>query len=146
MNVILTSSEHAFLYSLRNLGVNVLDITGFIFAGEGAPDKAFELSTKKWCVGHNLAVALIDNYGGNLYDIHQSLIELNTKGEDCTPGSQMQAKSVLRCLKFDGDKKRMRELLTQIAGNGFAPISDKNDREAEVIGKHTVGGNLKGLR
>jgi hypothetical protein len=34
----------------------------------------------------------------------------------------------------------MRELLTQIAVNGFAPISDKENREAEVISKYNVGG------
>jgi hypothetical protein len=37
----------------------------------------------------------------------------------------------------------MRELLTQIAENGFAPISDKEDCEAEVISKNNVGGRVQ---
>ena len=39
-----------------------------------------------------------------------------------------------------GDHAHMRELLTQIAENGFALLKDKDDREAEVIRKHNVGG------
>ena len=140
MNVILTSSEHVFPYSLRDLGYNLLDITGFIYAGEVPPDKAFELLTKKWCVGHNLAVALIDHYGGNLYDISEQLIQLKRKGENLDARSQVQANAVLKCLKFDGDKRHMRELLTQLAENGFAPICDVQDPEAEVISKFNVGG------
>jgi hypothetical protein len=64
---------------------------------------------------------------------------LNSKGETFRPGSQMQADSVQMCLDFDGNKLRMRELLTQITVNGFAPITKKTDREAEVISKYNVG-------
>lgn len=44
------------------------------------------------------------------------------------------------CLAHDGDEKRMRELLTQIAEKGFAPVSHFNDPEAAVIGQHNVCG------
>ena len=122
------------------MGFNMLDLTEFIFAGEVPPNKMYELLTTKWGVGRNLAATLIDYYGGHIYDILLELEELNSKGEGLIPGSQMQADSVLKCLKFDGDKRRMRELLTQIAEKGFALISDKEDLEAEVISKYNVGG------
>ena len=140
--MIFASSEHAFPYRLGDprLGFNTVDLTGFIFAGEVPPNKMYELLTTRWNVGHNLAVTLIDHYGGHIYDILLQLKELNAKGETYCSGSQMQADSVLKCLKFDGDKAHMRELLTQIAENGFAPLSDKDDREAEVISKYNVGG------
>jgi hypothetical protein len=118
----------------------MLDLTGFIFAGEVPPGKMYELLTTKWGVGRNLAATLIDYYGGHVYDILLKLEELNSMGDSFLPGSQMQADSVLECLKFDGDKAHMRELLTQIAENGFAPLKDKKDREAEVISKYNVGG------
>ena len=34
----------------------------------------------------------------------------------------------------------MRELLTLIAEKGFAPLSKRQDREAEAISKYNVGG------
>ena len=43
-------------------------------------------------------------------------------------------------MDFNGDKKRMRELLTQIAEEGFAPLSDIKDPAAAFISKHDVGG------
>jgi hypothetical protein len=116
------------------------DLTGFIFPGEVPPDKMYELLTTRWGVGHNLAVALIDLYGGHMYDLLTKLEELNRIGDSFIPGSTMQAIDVVRCLDFDGDKRHMRELLTQIAEKGFAPISDKEDCEAEVISKNNVGG------
>ena len=116
------------------------DVNKFIFAGEVPPNKMYELLTTRWGVGHNLAVTLIDYYGGHIYDIFSKLKELNKKGDILLPGSQLQADSVLECLAFDGDKRHMRELLTQIAEKGFAPLRSKKDPEAEVISKNNVGG------
>jgi hypothetical protein len=121
----------------------MLDLTGFIFAGEVPLSKMYELLTTRWGVGHNLAVTLIDYYGGHIYDILLKLEELNSMGDSFEPGIQMHADSVLKCLKFDGDKPHMRELLTQIAEKGFAPLSDKEDREAEIISKNNVGGQVQ---
>ena len=59
------------------------------------------------------------------------------------PGIQMNTDNVKRCLKYAVDKPRMRELLTQIAVNGFAPIDDIDDSEAEIISKHNVGGQVQ---
>ena len=118
----------------------MLDLTEFIFDGEVPPNKMYELLTTKWGVGRNLAAALIDHYGGHIYDTLLKLEELKSKGDRYYPGSQMQADSVQMRLDFDGDKKRMRELLTQIAEKGFAPMSKRTDREAEVISKYNVGG------
>ena len=116
------------------------DVTDYIFAGEVPPDKMYELLVTKWGVGHNLATALIDHYGGHVYDILLKLEELSSEGENLIPGQQYQADGVLMCLEFDGDKRHMRELLTQISENEFAPLRTKSDREAEVINKYDVGG------
>jgi hypothetical protein len=40
----------------------------------------------------------------------------------------------------------MKEVLTQIAENRFAPLSDKTDPAAEVIGKKNVGGLVQRQR
>lgn len=42
--------------------------------------------------------------------------------------------------EFDGDKQHMREPLTHISENGFAPLRIRTDREAAAITKFNVGG------
>lgn len=140
--MILASSEHSFPYRLchERLHFNTTDLTKLVFAGEIPPDKMYELLSTQWGVRHNLAVALIDLYGGHIYDISIHLNELNEHKGAYIPGSQRQFDDVLNCLKFGGDKKRLRELLAQIAENGFAPTNDKTDPVAEFISKHNVGG------
>ena len=142
MSVILALSDYAFYNGLRhpNLVFNQDNINGLIFVGEVLPDKMYGLLTTRWGMGHNLAIAFIDHYGGHIYDIYRNLRELAKKGEMYTAISATQTNSVRMCLAHDGDKKRMRELLTQIAEKGFAPVSHFNDPEAAVIGQHNVGG------
>jgi hypothetical protein len=139
LNVILTSSEHSFPYRLchERLHFNTTDLTELLFAGEIPPDKMYELLTTQWGVRHNLAMALIDLYGGHIYDISTHLNELNNRKGAYIPGSQRQFDDVQNCLDFGGDEKRMRELLTQIAEKGFAPISKKTDPVAEFISRWT---------
>ena len=43
-------------------------------------------------------------------------------------------------MKINGDEKRIRELLTQIAEKGFAPLNNLEDPEAADISRHDVGG------
>ena len=128
-------------------------LRNFVYVGEVPPDKMYELLTTKWDVGDNLATALIDHYGGHIYDVILKLNELNSSfmyagtpykplgiSEKFCAELQWQADGVMECLQFNGDHAHMRELLTQIAENGFALLKDKDDREAEVIRKHNVGG------
>ena len=139
--MVLVSSEHSFPYSLGDarLGFNVQDISSYIFAGEVPPNKMYELLTTRWGVGHNLATALIDYYGGHIYDMHLKLIELEFHKDEIVPEFQGQSTSVQMCLEFDGDKLRMRELLSQIAEKGFAPLSNIKGKEAEIISQYNVG-------
>ena len=137
---ILLSTDHSFPYGLQKYGFNAEDLTDYIFAGEVSPDKMYELLVTRWGVGNNLAVALIDYYGGHVYDILLKIAELDFKRENLIPGSQNQADGVMQCLEFDGDKQHMIELLTQISENGFAPLRTKTDREAGVISKYNASG------
>ena len=121
----------------------MLDLTQFIFAGEVPPDKIFELLTTRWGVGRNLAATLIDYYGGHVYDLFLKLQELSSMVGSFEPGIQMNANNVRKCLKYAVDKPHMRELLTQIAEKGFAPIDDIEDSEAGIISKHNVGGQVQ---
>ena len=145
--MILTSSEHSFPYRLGNprLGFNKDSFTRIIYAGEVSPHQMLELLTTKWGVGDNLAVALVDRYGGHIYNIYLKLIQLKRDREMFDSGSLQPNDDVQSCLDFNGDKKRMRLILTQLAENGFAPLSKSNDPVAEFISTHNVGGFVKNL-
>ena len=47
---------------------------------------------------------------------------------------------------FKNVNSRMRELLTQIAENRFALLSNTKDRKAEIISEYNVGGIGQGER
>ena len=79
------------------LKFKTVDITDFIFAGEVPPYKMYELLTTRWGVGHNLAVTLIDHYGGHIYNIVSQLEYLDRQGEDFVTTSEAQTDGVQMC-------------------------------------------------
>ena len=85
--MILVSSEHAFPYrlwdpkvdfNLQNFLKNGYNI---IYAGEIWPNDMYELLTTKWEIEPNLTLALINLYGGHIYDIAETLSCLYLKKE-----------------------------------------------------------------
>ena len=68
---------------------------------------------------------------------------MNENEEDFSAMSQEQTNSVQMCLDSDGDKKRMRELLTRIAEKEFASISNQMDPEAKIVSQYSVGGLVR---
>ena len=100
----------------------------------------YEPLVTKWGVGHNLAKALTDYCGGHVYDILLKLEELSDDRENLIPGSRVQADGVMQCLEFDGDKQHMREPLTHVSENGFAPLRTRTDREVAVITEYNIVG------
>ena len=147
MNVILVSSEHAFPYRLRHPDQNFsLDnFNGFIYAGEIPPKDMFQLLTTKWDIEPNVAVALINVYGGHIYDMKEALSRLNVEKETFRQlFDSTLSDNVLECLgwKFDKDEDnvRMREVLRQLAVTGFVPLNKIDDPIAKVISTKNVGG------
>ena len=85
--MILVSSEHVFPYRLRHpeQNFNLIHFNGYIYAGEVPPKDMYDLLTTKWGVDPNLAVALIDVYGGHIYNMKEALsrLYLNNKIFGC---------------------------------------------------------------
>ena len=80
MNFALVSrdySDYDFKSSEKE-GFKLAHLRNFVYVGEVPPDKMYELLTTKWDVGDNLATALIDHYGGHIYDVILKLNELNS--------------------------------------------------------------------
>ena len=148
--MILVSSEHSFPYRLLDpkLDFNLENFNGYIYAGEVPPKDMYELLTTKWGIESEVALALINIYGGHIYDMQNALSRLDLDKEKfrCFFDSNL-SDNVLRCLKWkfedDADKKRMRDTLRQLAETGFVPLMKINDPVAKVISLNNVGRVVK---
>jgi hypothetical protein len=110
----------------------------------------YELLTEQWRVGPNLAKALLDHYGGHIWDCYHAVKKLALLGgKDFRPDVGFgvgAAANVLNVLAFkDGiveDRKRMEGVLCQLAERGFAPLygDPYEDLVARKISEMNVGG------
>jgi len=103
----------------------------------------YKLLTTKWGVRDSLALALIDHFGGHIWDTYLALIRLNSNREEFIALDPQLGQDVLKCLKWEGNKEQMKMTLRQIAESGFSPLIDQDDPIAEVISKNNVGGVVK---
>ena len=145
--MILVSSEHAFPHRLQDprLGFNLQNFKQYIYAGEVPPKEMYELLTTKWGVASNLALALIDIYGGHVYDLEDALSRLYMEKEKFRQYFDSNLSSnVHECLQWKFDKEednvRMREVLQQLSITGFVPLKNRGDPIAKVISANNVGG------
>ena len=115
----------------------------FIIAGEMPPNEMYKLLTS-WGIKENLTLALINHYGGHIYDIHQALIRLRDNTEFFQPFRPELFANVEKCFsyKFETytDQQKMTEMLLQLAVKGFCPLGRMNDPIAKVICDMGVGG------
>ena len=145
--MILVSSEYAFPYRLSQLYLefNLKNFNKFIYAGEVPPKDMFELLTTKWGVESNMALALINIYGGHIYDMVDAISRLysDKEGFNYLYDSHLSI-GVQNCLdwkfKNNKDKMIMRDKLRQLAVCGFVPLKSINDPVAKVISANNVGG------
>eukprot|EP00596_Hydrurales_sp_CCMP1899_P003850 CAMPEP_0119037676 /NCGR_PEP_ID=MMETSP1177-20130426/6174_1 /TAXON_ID=2985 /ORGANISM="Ochromonas sp, Strain CCMP1899" /LENGTH=455 /DNA_ID=CAMNT_0006999277 /DNA_START=177 /DNA_END=1544 /DNA_ORIENTATION=- len=150
VNVILVSSEHAFPYQLRDskLDFNLANCNGYVYAGEVPPKDMYELLTVEWGVDSNIALALINLYGGHIYDMMIALERLQLEKEEFNWFFDSNlSDDVQQCLecKFekDEDNIRMRDTLRQLALTGFVPLKSIRDVIAMKISENNVGGVVK---
>jgi hypothetical protein len=132
------------------LQFNSSNFTKLIFAGEVPPNEMYKLLTNEWGVGPHLAEALLDHYGGHIWDCYNAVGELARVGhEDFEPHvgfGVAAAANVLDVLAYkEGsveDRKRMKVLLRQLAEHGFAPLTGDpyDDPVARKISAMNVGG------
>lgn len=82
MNVVLTSSEHPFPFGLtKHLGFNTDNFNKYVYAGEVPPRYMYTLLTEEWQIEENIAIALMNHYGGHIYDTYLGLKLLTNREE-----------------------------------------------------------------
>jgi hypothetical protein len=139
-----------FPYRLRHpeQEFNLANFNGYIYAGEVPPKDMYDLLTVKWGIDPNLAVALINVYGGHIYDMKEVLSRLHLEKETFRQLFDSNLSDDVRdCLEWkfekDEDDMRMRDTLRQLAVTGFVPLKSIKDPVAKVISMNNVGGVVK---
>lgn len=138
----MVSSDHVFPYRLTDpkLGFNLEDINEYIFAGEVPPSEMFKLLSQEWKLTENLALSIIDLYGGHIWKVYQALIRLRKRKEDFVLFDGNLSANIANCFKSKIEKKDMIHTLRLLAETGFVPLKERDDPIAEVISLHNVGG------
>lgn len=147
--MILVSSEYSFPFNLQYPKLSFCPSTfnQYIYSGEVAPNDMYELLTKSWNVAPNLAIALIEYYGGHIYDIYHALRRLHLRKDEFALFDSVSFNNVRRCLRWRGegtkDQQRMKYVLTQLCKTGICDIDGFDDPVADVISKNHVGGVIQ---
>jgi len=149
---VLASSEHSFVYMLKEItGLGNFDqnITETIYAGEVPPEAMLDLLKSEWGMGPNLAKAFVACYGGHIMDASQAASRLKSvkeKFEAIDGLNPYMIRKVAECVKNRAGGKRLRELMEELAMNGFAKLIDeKDDPHAELLSKANVAGVVNTL-
>ena len=115
----------------------------FIITGDVPPNETYKL-LKQWDVKDNLAIALIEHYGGHLYDIEQALHRLHDKKKLFRTFRSESFDNVNKCLdhKFEYQREydKMVEMLQELAEKGFCVVEEPYYNIAKVISEANVGG------
>ena len=124
-----------------------MDFTDYIFAGEVPPNEMYRLLTNEWKIEYDFAIALIDVYGGHIWDVYQALRQLERRKEDFIFLDPNLITSVQECLRWKGespgDVDRMKETILQLAIYGFIPLEIVEDPIAKVISEFGVSGIVR---
>jgi hypothetical protein len=149
VNVIFACSEYALPYLMnKNMMFNLNNLDEINYFGEIPPNDMFELLTTKWDVKENLALALVDTYGGHIKNVTRAVtkLALNPLPEGSFMVNTAYGASihdVVPCLRWavnNQQEKKMHIALTALARDGYFKVNDFSDPIAEVISQHNVGG------
>lgn len=149
VNVLLVSSEYAFPFLLyEDLGFNLQNIEKLMFMGEVPPFKMFELLTTKWGMRDNLALALVDAFGGHIWNTRVAVKEIARGLTDfsCEAAWGATIEAVEPCLQWAEENDRvedMRKALEALVSDSFYPIRRRGDPIARTIARNNVGGLVR---
>ena len=154
MNVILVSTEDTFPVRMwNNLKFDRSNFSRIIYAGEVKPNKMYELLTEHWGLGPHLSIALIDQFGGHIYDIDLAMrftfssvkIENNqcTLGDIIYPFSRSNEKVNVLLFGSAKDTKLVLQIYKDLAVKGYhlySGLDIANDPDCNYISQHNIGG------
>jgi len=124
----------------NDLKFNAENFTKYIFAGEIPPNRMFELLTTEWGLGENLALAMIDIYGGHIWNAFNAIHELKrhaSRMQSDDFGLSLALNAALKCVKSGDDN--LTSSLKELAKTGFCPSDEIDSLVAQEISKCNLG-------
>ena len=149
MSVVLVSSNEGLgeelPYHLMHLGVNPHHISNTLVISEPTPRECLDLLQKKFGVGEHLSTALLDCYGGNVYQMCMLLMELPDAYQreesqiNIFMGPSTSISRALSAWREDGgEEAEILEVLEGLARTGFVPMSSGNNKLVRLLTKFYV--------
>ena len=147
VNVLLSTSEFSFASTLQDdMGFKSVFLDSVMVLGEVLPDDMYTLLTTDFQLRHNLALRLIDLFGGHVYHVIKVLRRLQqSKHQDLVPrrafpeGGIGNVESCLSDCQDDKETKRMVEVLKILAMKGFVPMKG-GDKIGRILTRNYVAG------
>ena len=109
----------------------------------------YSLLTEKWNLGPNLSLALMNHFGGHIWDTYNAISQLSNKLNNFDPAGVCSASVLMEILdsieSFENkdDKKRVIDMLPCLAINGFVPL--EHNPFHDVIVKKLSENNIAGV-
>lgn len=101
------------------------------------------LLTEEWKLSKSLSFALINLYGGHIWDIKQALMKLREKKARFYPFEATLTANIAKCFKEKSvvfEKELLVNALKLLSEKGFFPLEEIDEPVAEVLSKHNVAG------
>jgi energy-coupling factor transporter ATP-binding protein EcfA2 len=141
MSVLLVSSDEGLLDYLHDLGVNTGHIAYTSLVNEPTPRECTDLLRDKLGVGGHLCSALLDCYGGHVYEMCAFLRKLPsayTRGpiRICL-GPATDISHAIGVWSAENDEVEILQVLEQLARTGFVPVST-NNKLARLLCKYKI--------
>ena len=123
----------------KRLLYNINDIQLFIHSNELSPKNIYKLLIEIWKIKHNLSIALISIYGGNIHNIYNVLLKFNKLKTKFIPINSNFKLNVQNCLDSNEiNISKMKIMLEKLAINGFVALTKRNDPIAIVMSDNNV--------
>jgi hypothetical protein len=141
MSVVLVSSDEGLLDYLHDLGVNTGHIAYTSLVNEPTPRECTDLLRDKLRVGAHLCSALLDCYGGHVYEMCAFLRKLPsayTRGPiRICMGPATDISHAIGVWSAENDEAEILQVLEQLARTGFVPVST-NNKLARLLCKYKI--------
>jgi hypothetical protein len=147
VNVLLSTSEFSFPCTLQNdMGFKSVFLKSVMVLGEVLSDNMYTLLTTDFQLRHNLALRLIDLFGGHVYHMIRVLRKLRKSNyQDLVPrevfpeGGIGNVESCLSDCQDDKETERMVGVLKILATKGFVPMTG-GDKIGRILTRNNVAG------
>ena len=147
--MILSTSDYSFPFKLKTMKFNIDDLERLLYFHEVSPRDCYDILVNEWNSGENLAISLLNVYGGHLLQLSNAIdaLALSNGNNFITPLSPFDTGNILTVIEDNHgyiDKTSKKELdwdsevvkaLQSLAETGFYPITNPKvvSKESDLL-------------